>query len=75
MDQPTIYSETVRESVKDVRRSAFGVRRHRVWERRLKAGAADFQKEQYVWPAEFFALSIYCSRNLQTLWGLLITEY
>jgi hypothetical protein len=70
MDQPTIYSETVRERVKGVWRSAFGV-----WERRLKTGAADFQKEQYGWRAEFFALPIYYPRNLQSLLALLIIDY
>jgi hypothetical protein len=68
MDQPTIYSETVRERVEGVWRLAFGVwrlafgvrrsarRRAGVWAKRLKTGAADLQKEQYCRRAEFFAL-------------------
>jgi hypothetical protein len=61
MDQPTIYSETVRERVEGVWRLAFGVRRSArrragVWAKRLKTGAADLQKEQYCRRAEFFAL-------------------
>jgi hypothetical protein len=58
MDQPTIYSETIREGVGrlafGVWRLAFGVRRRPVWEKRLKTGAADLQKEQHDWRAEFF---------------------
>ena len=73
MDQPTIYSETVCETVRG--RSAFGVRRHRVWEKRLKTGAADLQKEQHGWRAEFFALPIYYPLNLQSLLALLIKDY
>jgi hypothetical protein len=79
MDQPTIYSETIREGVGrsafGVWRSAFGVWRHHVWERRLKTGAADLQKEQHGWRAEFFALPIYHPRNLQSLLALLIKDY
>jgi hypothetical protein len=46
-----------------------------VWERRLKTGAADLQKEQHGWRAEFFALPIYHPRNLQALLALLIKDY
>jgi hypothetical protein len=89
MDQPTIYSETVREKVGafGVWRSAFGVRCSAFGVRRpgdtarggadetLKTGAADLQKEQYSRRAEFFALPISCPRKPQALLALLVTDY
>jgi hypothetical protein len=59
MDQPTIYSETVREKVGafGVRRSAFGVpgtQRVVVRSETLKTGAADLQKETILSPGRVF---------------------
>jgi hypothetical protein len=65
----------VRRLAFGVWRLAFGVWRHRVWAKRLKTGAADLQKEQHGWRAEFFALPIYYPLNLQSLFALLIKDY
>jgi hypothetical protein len=56
MDQPAIYSETVRKRIVGVWRLAFGVRKPTA--KRLKTGAAELQKEHHRRRAEFFALPI-----------------
>jgi hypothetical protein len=85
MDQPTIYSETVREKVGafGVWRSAFGVRRsasrvHSAWwcgAKRSKPARQICRKKQYCRRAEFFALPISCPRKPQALLALLVTDY
>jgi hypothetical protein len=78
MDQPTIYSETVREKV-----GAFGVRRsasrvHSAWwcgAKRSKPARQICRKKQYCRRAEFFALPISCPRKPQALLALLVTDY
>ena len=65
MDQPAIYSETLRERVIGVMCLACGVRHvgeTGYWARdvqeRLKTGATDLQREHRPRRAEFFALPI-----------------